>query len=416
MAQERFDLLRLLQAMNSGAAPREAPSPVQIGEQLVIEARVAKASEVYMVDDATEGLLAIVREAPAWLLAARGTFQLQVGEEQWSVVVSGAKKTYARANDVKRRLYIDTATKPAPGFRRASAGKFVPLAKFQQLVAAVNERLPAWQTEHAAQREAIAKARPQYRAVQLHLAEDAPLRIVSRPKIDVRGKPFLKTKLASAPSWLFGAGAAVQFTCNGVVWCCVNKPRMKMHIVPAKKRIVVNFTNEDGYTRGADAALLTRLCDAFNAQVNELRAAAQLNKEQRAPFKSAKFAVAAADQLSAVLLQKSQLCIRVTAAPQWLLECGQTFYLPFQDEIWEFAFKPDAPKLDADTQRLALCASGAVLKTQVQRATVDALLAAVSSSLPAWRAAWEEQRAAEKQKRLKEYQRYGPIKRQRVQD
>lgn len=370
-----------------------------------------KGSKLYRGNDKDLGVMSVVRQAPSWFLSLNKTYELAVDGQTWRIVVASNKKTFASASATKATLHIDRASKPQPGFRKCTHPKFVDQIKFARLMAAINERLPAWESELTEQERALVSSAAAYKLVSLERGQAAPLRIVSRP----RHLNTLKTKLQSVPDWLFEEGGA-RFSFNGERWRCLSQPTVRMHVKPSKRRIVINERNVGGYTKNIDASQLSALCEAFNAQSEEARADAPVYKQARADFKNATFRVGAS--LSAALLEKAELRVRLTEAPQWLIDARQTFYFPFQaeDEIWEFLVnaRADEASINAEQRRVVLLPRAKAFKTAVSEPTVTALLAAVVECLPAWRAELAKTQTSDAEKRLAEFQRFGPIKRQMV--
>ena len=406
-----MELFRMLGAAQGGAEPKDEGQRVEEGEQVVIEGAMTRAKDVYRVSDDALGLKLVLRQAPSWLLGVERTYRVTVDGDEWSVVVGAARKTYATARVGKHRFYIDTARTPQPGFRRVSLSKFVTLEQVTRVVAAINAALPRWRAELGDAAVTAAQSRAEWKATRLQLAEEAPLRIASVAKSGAKG-PYLKTKLASAPAWLLEATTRrVPFDLDGERWCIRVERGVRMHVDAGKRRIVINPQNQSGFTRGVDAALLARLGDAFNAQAPALQAAAQRFAEQSAAFDTAA-ALANGEHLRVATLAKRLLHVRVAEAPQWLIDCGKTFYVSVGDEIWECSWSKRGPSVDAAAQRLAL--GSGVFKTTLAQATLDALVAAVDAALPAWQQALAAQRGADKAHRRDALQRHGPIKRQRI--
>jgi hypothetical protein len=382
---------------------------------LVLEVAMLPACDVYKVSESTMGMKTVLRKAPAWLLSLHGkhTFQIQVGEDNWTVEVGGRRKTYASARPGKRRFYIDTTRKPAPGFRKQGMNKYVPIEVLQQVLAATNAALPTWKQQLGADELNSSQMRSEFKNTKLIIEADAPLRILWSKRPSPLGD-FLKTKLSSAPTWLLQGSQGrvrVPIELDGETWMVKVKTDIKTHIKPDAKLIIVNANNVPGRTRGIEPALLIRLCDAFNAQCT-----AESNvrfSEQRRAFKAATFSCCNDEsELACVSWQKQCLMVQVTKAPKWLTECRETFYVPVGQDVWECCWK-DEPSMDGKAQTLALGKS-TIKANGCTQSMLEAVLTEVNAALPSWREVMQERSSGEQRLRREEFAKFGPIKRQHV--
>jgi hypothetical protein len=242
----------------------------------------------------------------------------------------------------------------------------------------------------------------------------------------------VKTKLASAPSWLKEREEAV-FMHGGCKWKCQFQSRFKTHINVETRQILLSDRGTPGISARTDAAQIAAICESFNSQAAAIAANPQPSAAQREEFSEIKFEWGE-DVKVAFLAHGLKLRIRLAEGPRWLFNSKRTFYLEIpgeqldaeqqdgekQNEIWECAFEsdPDTEKssfIDVDNRRILLCPDNMVFKSaDVTRERLSTLFKAMSRALPAWREALQSERAAALAQRATELKKYGPIKRQPV--
>lgn len=371
---------------------------IQLGDndaKLEFEFGLLPGDQVYDEGSSKPGIYCRLVKAPEWLLSVSMSYTLQFDGEEWTVQVGGTKKTGALLKS--RTFHVDDTAEPDPSWIAEESDEFMVAEKLEELINAINAKLPEWKTSTEEQRADKVLEKQRFDAIEFADGEFDIATRSARPK-------YTKTKFISAPQALIdlfeasGEKQKFKFTFQEQEWKLIVQNSNKSHIDVKDRKIFLDVAHHPGHSKKLPEDIVQPLMQALNEQAEVFVEQAKRDQEQAQQFKDVK-EVEESDEIEYVYFNGRA---KLARAPKWLLECNESFMFRMDaKEIWTFV---------VDQQRMAGWRGGTKFvfnkdKFKDDKDKIEQIIQAVNPALPDWKRAWEKKRGKEED----DLERYGPL-------
>lgn len=336
--------------------------------------------------DSDGDALTKVAEAPSRLLATVGKYEFQVDEHDWTLVISDSKKTHV--DIAKRKVVLSVNGSSGHTFKYNAE-------VVASVLSALNDQLPAILARNRERAERVEAFE------QLSYADGDAVRIEFLPHDSAP-----QTKLVTGPAALLAVKGVASFSVNGESWTLTVDERYRTHVDFKAKKVVLDQSHHVGLSEGYDAETAAVVLSALNAVLPALIEELSTYETRRTAFEALKLAEDKPTLEVLVLGDK----VKVSAMPDWLAKCNETFAFAFQNDVWTCESDQGAPsKLARQKRKIRLNKSSPEFTTEMPRSALDELVAAINECSPSWEHAYNAHVGSAHKRRLQALIENGPL-------
>ena len=327
-----------------------------------------------------------IAKAPPLLLGCAGKHAFKVDDQEWKLVVSNSKKTHV---DIGGRKVVLSTDQTSGYTLKYNAEVVAPV------LSALNDALPAI-VERNRERAELFDA-----FEQLSYADGEKVRIEFLVDNDAP-----QTKLVTCPAELLATKGVATFAVEGKAWTLVVDKRYMTHVDFAANKVVLDQTHHNGRSEGYDADTAATVVSALNAAIPTLIEDLRTSEERKQAF-DALTTIEDKPHLEVMVLGDS---VKISAMPQWLAKCNETFAFAFHDDVWTFESTKDAlSKIVVEKRKIHINKLANQVAAEMPRSTLDELVATINECIPSWKAAYDGHIRNAHKRRLLALTENGPL-------